>query len=69
MLIPVIVGTIAKSAAKKGTKKAAKKGAKKQGKGYTLRNTTKARVKLGVQGSRAILAYKDLTKAAAIFSA
>ena len=38
---------------------------KQQGKGYTLRNTTKARVKLGVQGSRAILAYKDLTKAAA----
>lgn len=37
----------------------------RQGKSYLLRNTTKARVKLGVQGSRAILAYKDLTKAAA----
>ena len=32
---------------------------------YTLHNTTKARVKIGVVGSRAQLAYKDLTKAAA----
>lgn len=32
---------------------------------YLLRNTTKARVKIGVVGSRAQLAYKDLTKAAA----
>ena len=32
---------------------------------YLLKNTTKARVKIGVVGSRAQLAYKDLTKAAA----
>ena len=32
---------------------------------YTLHNTTKARVKIGVVGSRAQLAYKELTKAAA----
>ncbi len=37
----------------------------RQGKAYTLRNTTKARVKIGVTGSRAQLAYKELTKAAA----
>lgn len=36
-----------------------------KGAGYLLRNTTKARVKIGVVGSRAQLAYKDLTKAAA----
>ena len=32
---------------------------------YLLKNTTKARVKIGVVGSRAQLAYKELTKAAA----
>ena len=32
---------------------------------YLLKNTTKARVKIGVVGSRAQLAYKDLAKAAA----
>ena len=37
----------------------------RQSKAYTLRNTTKARVKIGVAGSRAQLAYKELTKAAA----
>lgn len=47
------------------TKTATKKTGKKQGKAYTLRNTTKARVKIGVVGSRAQLAYKELTKAAA----
>ena len=57
----MVVGALVKAAAKKG----AKKGAKKQGKAYTLRNTTKARVKIGVAGSRAQLAYKELTKAAA----
>ena len=36
-----------------------------RGKSYLLKNTTKARVKIGVQGSRAQLAYKDLTRAAA----
>ena len=36
-----------------------------KGKSYLLKNTTKARVKIGVQGSRAQLAYKDLTRAAA----
>lgn len=36
-----------------------------KGKSYLLRNTTKARVKIGVVGSRAQLAYKDLAKAAA----
>ena len=36
-----------------------------KGASYLLRNTTKARVKIGVVGSRAQLAYKDLTKAAA----
>ena len=36
-----------------------------RGQSYLLRNTTKARVKIGVQGSRAQLAYKDLTRAAA----
>ena len=35
------------------------------GKSYILKNTTKARVKIGVTGSRAQLAYKDLAKAAA----
>lgn len=34
-------------------------------KSYILKNTTKARVKIGVQGSRAQLAYKELAKAAA----
>ena len=53
------IGTIAKAAGKKLSKKS------KKGKSYTLGNTTKARVKLGVVGSRAILAYKDLAKAAA----
>ena len=38
---------------------------KQQGKSYILRNTTKARVKIGVVGSRAQLAYKDLAMAAA----
>ena len=46
-------------------KGASRSGKKKQGKAYTLRNTTKARVKIGVTGSRAQLAYKDLAKAAA----
>ena len=32
---------------------------------YLLKNSTKARVKIGVVGSRAQLAYKELTKAAA----
>lgn len=36
-----------------------------KGASYLLRNTTKARVKIGVVGSRAQLAYKDLAKAAA----
>ena len=36
-----------------------------KGASYLLRNTTKARVKIGVAGSRAQLAYKDLTRAAA----
>ena len=36
-----------------------------KGASYLLKNTTKARVKIGVVGSRAQLAYKDLTKAAA----
>lgn len=36
-----------------------------RGASYLLKNTTKARVKIGVQGSRAQLAYKDLAKAAA----
>ena len=36
-----------------------------RGAGYLLKNTTKARVKIGVVGSRAQLAYKDLAKAAA----
>lgn len=36
-----------------------------KGKSYLLRNTTKARVKIGVVGSRAQLAYKELAKAAA----
>lgn len=36
-----------------------------KGKSYLLKNTTKARVKIGVVGSRAQLAYKDLTRAAA----
>ena len=37
----------------------------KKGASYLLKNTTKARVKIGVVGSRAQLAYKDLAKAAA----
>lgn len=36
-----------------------------KGASYLLKNTTKARVKIGVVGSRAQLAYKDLAKAAA----
>ena len=36
-----------------------------RGKAYLLRNTTKARVKIGVTGSRAQLAYSDLTRASA----
>ena len=36
-----------------------------RGKAYLLKNTTKARVKIGVQGSRAQLAYSDLTRASA----
>ena len=36
-----------------------------KGASYLLKNTTKARVKIGVVGSRAQLAYKELTKAAA----
>ena len=35
------------------------------GRAYLLKNTTKSRVKIGVVGSRAQLAYKDLAKAAA----
>ena len=37
----------------------------KSNRAYLLRNTTKTRVKIAVQGSRAQLAYKDLTRAAA----
>ena len=55
----MVIGALVKAAAK-GAKKSAKKG-----KSYTLKNTTKARVKIGVVGSRAQLAYKELTKAAA----
>lgn len=67
MVIGTIVKAAAKGAAKKGGKKAAKNTAKKpnKGKSYTLKNTTKTRVKIAVTGSRAQLAYKDLTKAAA----
>lgn len=36
-----------------------------RGKAYLLRNTTKARVKIGVAGSRAQLAYPDLARASA----
>ena len=36
-----------------------------RGRSYLLKNSTKARVKIGVVGSRAQLAYKELTKAAA----
>ena len=50
-------------AAVKGKAKASKK--EQKAKSYTLHNTTKARVKIGVVGSRAQLAYKDLAKAAA----
>lgn len=57
----MVIGTLVKAAAKG----AAKKSAKKKGRSYTLKNTTKARVKIGVVGSRAQLAYKELTKAAA----
>ena len=60
----MVIGTLVKAAAKGAAKKGAKKSAKK-GKSYTLKNTTKARVKIGVVGSRAQLAYKELTKAAA----
>lgn len=56
------LGSLAKGASRKSSKKNTKK---KQGKAYNLRNTTKARVKIGVVGSRAQLAYKELTKAAA----
>lgn len=38
----------------------------KAGRSYLLKNTTKARVKIAVQGSRAQLAYKDLTRASAM---
>ena len=38
----------------------------KQNRAYLLRNTTKARVKIAVQGSRAQLAYKDLARASAM---
>ena len=72
MVVPVIVGALLRSAAKGAVKSSVKKAAKNtvkkkptKGKAYTLKNTTKARVKLAVQGSRAILAYKDLAKAAA----
>jgi len=59
-----MAGNVVEAVIKEVIKKP-KKPAPKKGKGYTLKNTTKARVKLGVQGSRAILAYKDLAKAAA----
>ena len=36
-----------------------------RGQSYLLRNTTKARVKIGVVGSRAQLAYPELTRASA----
>ena len=36
-----------------------------KGRSYLLKNTTKARVKIGVVGARAQLAYKELAKAAA----
>lgn len=36
-----------------------------RGRSYLLKNTTKARVKIGVVGSRAQLAYKDIARAAA----
>lgn len=36
-----------------------------RGKSYLLRNTTKARVRIGVQGSRAQLAYPELARASA----
>ena len=54
----MVVGALLKAATKKGAKKG-------KGRSYTLKNTTKARVKIGVVGSRAQLAYKELTKAAA----
>ena len=38
----------------------------KSNRAYLLRNTTKARVKIAVQGSRAQLAYKDLARASAM---
>ena len=67
MVVGTILKAAAKSAAKKGGRKTAKKTTKKpdKSKSYTLKNTTKARVKIGVVGSRAQLAYKDLAKAAA----
>lgn len=37
----------------------------RKGQAYLLKNTTKARVKIGVVGQRAQLAYKDLAKASA----
>ena len=36
-----------------------------RGQSYLLKNTTKARVKIGVVGSRAQLAYQDIARAAA----
>lgn len=72
MVVTVIARSAARKAARKAAKKQAKKTTKKQakksvnkGRGYLLKNTTKARVKLAVVGARAILAYKDLAKAAA----
>lgn len=59
----MVLGALAKAAAKGAAKGSKKK--KGKGRSYTLKNTTKARVKIGVVGSRAQLAYKDLAKAAA----
>ena len=52
-------------AVRKNMKRSANKSSQNKGKSYTLKNTTKARVKIGVTGSRAQLAYKALAKAAA----
>ena len=59
----MVLGALVKAAAKGAAKGSKKK--KGKGRSYTLKNTTKARVKIGVVGSRAQLAYKDLAKAAA----
>ena len=59
----MVVRALLKGTGKKAAKRPGKKSRK--GKAYTLKNTTKARVKIGVEGSRAQLAYRDLAKAAA----